>query len=321
VTTFLNVCRTGSITGAARELGVTPSQVSKAITRLEAALHARLITRGARGSGLSAMGRQLLPRLQQVVSLMQSVTRVDGPPDGEITIAAPSSLLPFILPHVINALPRMRVRGLELPAELLRSYSADDLFDAAVLPGGMTGLPSKWANVRIGELRKSLFASPQVAAELGPAPTMDQIRARPFVGPVARDGSEFVQSSDNCPLSASERTLGSEVATMDVALRVAASCGQLVFGPVIAAEREVAEGTLVELQVPGWNVSEEVFLACDVERVLARVQTRIVSAVRAALFDVPDTNGEEEESSAPAAASLKGRLRGVAREGQIETTP
>ncbi|HEY2510495.1 MAG TPA: LysR family transcriptional regulator [Polyangiaceae bacterium] len=293
VSTFLNVCRTGSITGAARELGVTPSQVSKAIARLEAALHTRLVTRGARGIGLSAAGRQLLPRLQQVVSIMQSMARTGGPPDGELTLAAPSSLLPPILPRVVNALPRMRVRGIELPPELLRSYSAEELFDVAVLPGGMTGLPSKWANLRIGELRKSLFASPHVARELGPSPTPEQLQRWPFVGPLARDGGEFVQSNDDCPLAPNERTMGAEVGTMDLALRVAATCDQLVYGPVIAAQRELNAGTLVELRVPGWDVSEELFLACDVERVLARVQTQIVSAVRAALFELPSSPGAD----------------------------
>ena len=49
LTTFLAVRRAGSVSTAARELGVTPSQVSKAIARLEATLRVRLFSRGARG--------------------------------------------------------------------------------------------------------------------------------------------------------------------------------------------------------------------------------------------------------------------------------
>src|SRR5258706_548065 len=198
IATFLKVHRTGSITGAARELGVTPSQVSKAIMRLEAAFQGRLVTRGARGIGLSAMGRQVLPRLQQVVALMASVPRAGDPPDGDLTLAAPSSLLSPILPRIMNALPRMRVRGLELPPELLRGYSADELFDVALVPGGTSGLSTRWARVR----------------------------------------------------------------------------------------------------VPGWETSEELFLVGDVERVLARVQTLIVGAVRSALFDVPETPETRETPEA-----------------------
>jgi len=313
IATFLKVHRTGSITGAARELGVTPSQVSKAIMRLEAALHGRIVTRGARGIGLSAMGRQVLPRLQQVVALMASVPRAGDPPDGELTLAAPSSLLTPILPRVINAVPKMRIRGLELPPELLRGYSADELFDVALVPGGTHGLSTRWASVRIGTLRASLFASPTVAAALGPAPSVEEVRKWPFVGPIARDGGDFVQSNDHCPLTMSERRIGSEVGSMDHALRVAARCDQLVFGPVVAAQRELAEGTLVEVSVPGWETSEELFLVCDVERVLARVQTLIVAAVRGALFETHETHDADSrrvrESGVPGAPDLAAEAR------------
>jgi DNA-binding transcriptional LysR family regulator len=294
VSTFLTVHRTGSITAAARELGVTPSQVSKAVSRLEAAFHGRLITRGARGVGLSAMGRQLLPRFQQVIDLMQALPREGDPEEGELTLAAPSSLLSPILPRVINALPRTRVRGLELAPELLRSYSAGEMFDVAIVSGGPAGLSSKWASVRVGELRSSLFATPAVARELGPFPTMAKLQQWPFVGPIARDGGEFVRSNDDCPLELTERTIGSEAGTMDLALRIAVTCGQLVYGPVVAAQRELAEGSLVEVNIPGWDTSEELFLVCDAERVLARVRTLIVGAVRAALFEVPER--EEQKS-------------------------
>jgi LysR family glycine cleavage system transcriptional activator len=296
VSTFLTVHRSGSITAAARELGVTPSQVSKAVSRLEAAFRGRLITRGARGVALSAIGRQLLPRFQQVIELMQSLPRDGDPEEGELTLAAPSSLLSPILPRVINALPRTRVRGLELAPELLRSYSAGEMFDVAIVSGGPAGLSSKWASVRVGELRSSLFATPAVARELGSFPTMAKLQEWPFVGPIARDGGEFVRSNDDCPLELSERTIGSEAGTIDLALRIAINCGHLVYGPVVAAQRELAEGSLVEVHIPGWDTSEELFLVCDAERVLARVRTLIVGAVRAALFEVTQ---QEERKSRP----------------------
>ncbi len=283
LSTFLQVYRTGSVTSVARELEVTPSQVSKAISRLEGALRVRLFTRGARGMALSSAGRQVLPQVEQMVSLARSLARVERAPEGELTIAAPSSLLPPFLPSLIAAMPRMRVRGIELPPALLRSYAAEELFDVAILPDGMSGLPSKWANVRIGELRKSLLGSPALARKLGRRPTMNQLRRTPFVGPVAYDGGKFVPSTDDCPLGLGERTIASEVGTMDLALRVAAECDHLVFGPLIAAQREIENGSLVELPVRGWTVSETLFLACDAERVLARVQTTILEAVRSVL--------------------------------------
>ncbi len=289
--TCLNVHRTGSVTAAARELGVTPSQVSKAIARIEGALRLRLFTRGPRGIGLSSAGRQVLPKLEQVATLLRSLGRAERAPEGELTIAAPSSLLPPILPRIINALPGMRVRGIELPPALLRGYAGEELFDLALLPGAVTGLPSKWVTTRIGELRKSLFASPSVARKLGPQPSLEQLRTASFVGPIVYDGGKFVSSTDDCPLGLEDRAVASEVGTMALALQIATECGHLVFGPAIAAHRELREGTLVELNVKGWSVSETLYLACDAERVLARVQTTIVAAIQAALLGAESADG------------------------------
>lgn len=293
VLTFLDVHRTGSVTAAARELGVTPSQVSKAIARIETAVRSRLFTRGPRGVGLSTAGRQVLPKLEQIAALMRSLRRAGKAPEGELTIAAPSSLLPPILPWIVNALPGMRVRGIELPPALLRGYAGEELFDVALLPGAATGLPSKWASIRVGELRKGLFASPSIARKLGDEPSVEQLRAAPFVGPIVYDGGKFVSSTDDCPLALEERAVASEVGTMGLALQIASACGHLVFGPAIAAHREVREGRLVELTVKGWSVSEPLFLACDAERVLARVQTAIIHAIRSALDEPLHTDARE----------------------------
>ena len=221
-----------------------------------------------------------------MVVTYRSLGRVEESSEGELILAAPSSLLPPILPAVIKALPGFRLRGIELVPALMRGYVTDELFDVALLTGATDGLPPSWASVRVGELRKSLLASPAVAARLGLRPRVDDLRAALFVGPVAYDGGKFVPTSDDCPLSLAERTIGSEVGSMGLALRVAAECGHLVFGPLIAAQRELREGSLVELQVRGWNVSETLYLACDAERVLSRVQAKILEAVRSVLGEV-----------------------------------
>ena len=286
LSTFVDVCRTGSVTAAARQIGVTPSQVSKTIARLEAALGVRLFTRGARAIALTAHGRNLLPRLEQMVAMSRALARADETPDGELTIAAPSSLLPPILPRVIQALPRTRVRGIELVPALLRGYASEEIFDVALLSDDGGGLPARWHTVRVGELRKALLGTPAMAKKLGARPKPADLKEAPFVGPIVYDGGKFVASTDDCPLDLAERVLASEVGSMGLALRVAEECDQLVFGPVLAAQRELAAGTLVEIQVRGWSTSEPLYLACDAERVLSRVQSAIAVAVRSALEEV-----------------------------------
>jgi DNA-binding transcriptional LysR family regulator len=69
--TFLAVKRSGSVSSAAREQGVTPSQVSKATSRLEAVLRLRLFSRGARGVMLNDQARIVLPYIEAAVTSLQ----------------------------------------------------------------------------------------------------------------------------------------------------------------------------------------------------------------------------------------------------------
>jgi LysR family glycine cleavage system transcriptional activator len=82
VLTVLNVHRMESVTAAARELGVTASQVSKAIARIEAGLKLKLFTRSPRGMGLSSAGRQVLPRLEEIATLLRSLVAPRRRPRG-----------------------------------------------------------------------------------------------------------------------------------------------------------------------------------------------------------------------------------------------
>src|SRR5438034_300539 len=65
--TFLAVRRYGSASGAARELKVTPSQVSKAVDRLEGALGQALLLRSGRGVRLSEAALRMVPHIEDIV--------------------------------------------------------------------------------------------------------------------------------------------------------------------------------------------------------------------------------------------------------------
>ena len=67
---FLVACRTGSLSAAARETGVTPSAVSQTITRLEAELGVELFDRSKRPLAPTADGRLLYESLQSHLSAL-----------------------------------------------------------------------------------------------------------------------------------------------------------------------------------------------------------------------------------------------------------
>lgn len=285
VAVFLTVARCGKVQGAARELEIPPSQVSKAVARLEGELKVTLLVRSSRGVTLSEAARELLPRLQELVAQVQRLGRRERETIA-LTIAAPSYLADVFIPVIAAAQPEVRIRALQLAPPILRSLAADNLFDAC-LTIGRQPLPETWASEKVGELRRALFASPALAARLGRGPiAAEDLAELPFVVPVYTLNGEYVPIDDGCPLPVSARVRGHEAQVIGLGLALAARTDQLVFGPTIAARDHVARGTLVEVAVTGWDRTEELFLACSVDRVWQGQRRAIIDAVRAALAEV-----------------------------------
>jgi DNA-binding transcriptional LysR family regulator len=282
VLTFLAVCRHGSVTGAARDLRVTPSQVSKAVARLERHLKRPLLSRKARGVAASEEGQKIVPRLEEIVEKVQSLSEVsEVPPEMKLTLAAPSYLCAAFLPTVVAAVPDARFRGLECGNAFMRAYATEDLFQVAITIGEEK-LPDTWVSTKAGNARRALFAAPDVARKLGRDPIPSKLTTLPWVLPVYNSGGggQFLPGDDGCPIPREDRIMGHEAATVGVALELAAATNQLVFGPVIAARTLVLAGRLVEVKVPGWRLTEALYFHANADRVLSRVQKAIVETLR-----------------------------------------
>lgn len=278
--TFLAVTRSSSLTAAARERKVTPSQVSKAIARVEAHLGKRLLDRGSRGVVLSEAGRKVAPILQSLVDQLD-VARATKPETTQLTIGAPSYLQAALLPVLAAAAPDVRMLAFELPPSLLRANAEEERFDLLILPGEPSHLAPSWEAERVGEIRKALFGAPELAEQLGPPPVSPEALVDvPFVSPVYRREGRFVPSVDDCPLPQSRRRIGHQVQTVLVGLEIAASTNQLVFGPAVAAQRHIRTGDLVEIPVEGWDVRDPLTFAYHVDRVSARLRGAFAAALR-----------------------------------------
>jgi DNA-binding transcriptional LysR family regulator len=90
------VARLLSFSGAARELGVAPSVVTKRISQLEKALGTRLVNRSTRGLTLTMAAEGLLPRFVRLVAefdeLFQSAAPDDQQIDGNLRIKSPTTV-------------------------------------------------------------------------------------------------------------------------------------------------------------------------------------------------------------------------------------
>jgi len=118
---FLAVTEAGSLSAAARALGVEHTTVSRRIETLERVLSVRLFDRFARGWALTEAGKALLPQAQRVESEIHGLLRRAsgaGAGPGTVRISAP----PAIAAHwIAPSLPLIRSQldgiDIELAAE------------------------------------------------------------------------------------------------------------------------------------------------------------------------------------------------------------
>jgi hypothetical protein len=161
----------------------------------------------------------------------------------------------------------------------------ENVFDLTLLTRGADRLPNAWTSLNIGDVRQALFGRPDLARSLGPFPiSPEHLREVPFICPIYHRDGQFVLVDDDCPLALADRRIGHQAQTIGLALELASISDQVVFGPFIAARRHVQLGALVEIPVQGWKVNEPLHIVCNTDRVLARVQRGVATALRSALL-------------------------------------
>jgi DNA-binding transcriptional LysR family regulator len=283
--TFLSVRRHGSLAAAAREQGVTTSQVSKAVWRLERQLGTELLLRSAKGVALTDRAQLLLPSLEQVIAGVESLLlEGQGTEQRVLTLAAPSYLVAACAGPLAEALGPARLRTTQQAPSQIAALATDGLFDLA-LTVGQPRLPKRWQVREVGVVLSGLYANPSLAqrlAEAGPV-TPEALAHVPFVTAAGVVDGQWVALDDGCPLPPNARRRGHECDTVAVAMELAARSDQIVFGPQLAARRLVGAGALVEVRVKGWAVSLPVTLCLDIDRVSAAEQRLVIRAVEAAV--------------------------------------
>ncbi len=108
VKSLLAVVEVGSVNGAAETLCLSPSSVSAQLRELSSTLGVDLFDSAGRGLVLSASGRQLLPKFEDLLRLNNDVLAyadsLGSEPTGELRLYAPSSMCIYRLPRLIETL-------------------------------------------------------------------------------------------------------------------------------------------------------------------------------------------------------------------------
>ncbi len=171
--TFHAAARSGSLTRAAEDLGISQSAVSRQIAALEEGMNLPLFHRHARGLTLTEEGTMLFKTASDVhgriVMSLASVQNIRKLPQGALRVSSPISLgsnwLTTVLPEFMTAYP-------EIEVQLILEDSEHDLMafdvDCALRPWPST--QGDLIERKLGQITQSLYAAPSYLAEFG-APT------------------------------------------------------------------------------------------------------------------------------------------------------
>jgi len=161
---------TESFSETARQLGSTPSAVSRAIARLEKALATRLLHRTTRKLRLSESGEQAYTHCLTMVNAAQAVMQSSGQfqaePQGVVRLSVPKAVGHFMIhPHIPEFLARYPKIDLQMLLEDRYVDFFDDQIDMAIRithqpPGGLMGR-------KLMPIDHLLCASPAYLAQRG----------------------------------------------------------------------------------------------------------------------------------------------------------
>lgn len=160
--TFVQVVERGGFSAAARQLRLTPSAVSKLISRLEARLGTRLVFRSTRKVQLTAEGQQFYERGVRVLADLDEAERsagADAAPRGRVTVNTSVSfgtqvLVPLV-PRFLDELPQVSL-DISLTDRVVDLM--DERADVAIRWGALPS--SDLVARRLGETTLVIAASP-----------------------------------------------------------------------------------------------------------------------------------------------------------------
>lgn len=177
-TTFVRVVESGGFTRAAELLGLPPSSVSRAVSKLEDELGVTLLERTTRKIALTEAGRAYFERAREALAGLEEANSIalDAAQEvhGVVRIALPVELGATsgqLIASFLAAHPRIRIeatftnRGAEL---------VGDLVDLAVVFGHLPD--SSLLSRRLGSASSRLYAAPSYLKEHGKPRTITDLQ-------------------------------------------------------------------------------------------------------------------------------------------------
>src|SRR6201987_2257776 len=181
---FVHVVDLGGFTQAARKLRLTPSGVSKLISRLEARLGTLLINRATRKLTLTEQVHAFYQRDGRILAEMEEAEREaasGAAPRGRLTV---NSNIPFGMLHVMPLIPRFLEQHPDVTLDLVLPDTLIDLMqeraDVAIRVGPLRA--SRLVARKLGTSRMVVVGAPSYLARFGTPKTPADLAAHRGIG-------------------------------------------------------------------------------------------------------------------------------------------
>lgn len=166
---FAEVVRAGSLSGAARHLGISTSAVSQQLRTLERTYKVTLLHRSTRKLSLTGAGLRFAEHCQAVVDAAgrarQELLLAHDAPEGELRVAAPVGFARHIAPALAPLLTTHPFLKLRLLVDDALIDLIDDRIDLALRAGRLPD--STWVGQRLCQFDWLICASPAYLAKAG----------------------------------------------------------------------------------------------------------------------------------------------------------
>lgn len=268
----LAVARTGTVSGAAADLGVHHATVIRRIDALETALRARLFQRHTRGYALTEAGRTLLSAAGAADErFAQMAAQIAGAGDqiaGDLVVTSLPELVDLVMPRLIGLMVRHPDLRLTYATDV-RLFRLDAGEAHIAIRGGPEPTEPDYVVRPMGLMGNVLYASQAYLDRHGP---VRDPRAHRFAlpGPEAR-GAPYMRwlreriGPDNIAMTANEAT------AREAVIRAGLAVGAL--------PDSLAQGLVPALSMPEWQSALWLVTHVDLHR------TPKVQAALAALRD------------------------------------
>ncbi len=185
VQAFLAVAETGSLSGAAQQLGLTQPTIGRQIKTLEAQTNSRLFDRHPRGLNLTEAGTALVPAARSMrdaaAALGLALATQTQDPKGTVRITASLFVAHYILPPI---LAETRAKLPEVAIELVANDQLDNLLfrEADIAIRMVRPTQDSMITSHLGDLPIGFYAANSYLAQ-HPAPHHhDQLSEHDLVG-------------------------------------------------------------------------------------------------------------------------------------------